>query len=65
MTPNHLKPDTFTAVTPADLKPNERIIRRKKLKFFLKPVYKPKKGGHTTTIIGTPSFDGTKDKSNT
>lgn len=28
-------------------------------------MYKLQKGGHTTTIIGTPSFDGTKDKSNT
>ncbi len=25
-------------------------------------MYKHQRGGHTTTIIGTPSFDGTKDK---
>lgn len=35
MTPNPLTPDTFTTVAPADLKPNERITRRKKLKIFL------------------------------
>jgi len=28
-------------------------------------MYKRQRGGHTTTIIGTPSFDETKDKSNT